>query len=196
VVTDSPNVAALSYIGVQVFGHTHLRWFTHIPPKTAQLYTRQFALLPRKYLLLCLRSTVETNETQTVRNAQNDFLEFERCCREWSRLGQHFISTKRSRSIIISVSHSIYVYTQEQSPIGGRHIMAGSQSGHGWNPRFRCRLLIRTKFHLAEGESGQNCLGWDPASTPNVGGPDISSRRPADFRCVLNYLNRMQGKFS
>ena len=37
--TDSANVTALSYIGVQVFGHTHFRWFTYISSKTAQLVT-------------------------------------------------------------------------------------------------------------------------------------------------------------
>jgi len=46
-----------------------------IPPKTAQLYTRQFALLPPKHFILCLCSAVNMNETQI---AQNDFLEFEK----------------------------------------------------------------------------------------------------------------------
>ena len=46
--------------------------------KTAQLYTRQFALLPPKHFILCLCSAVNMNETQVVEIAQNDFLEFEK----------------------------------------------------------------------------------------------------------------------
>ena len=76
-VTGSSNITALSHIDVQVFGHTHFRWFTHIPFKTAQLNTKQFALLPPKHILLCLRSVVKTNETQVVEVSHNDFLEFE-----------------------------------------------------------------------------------------------------------------------
>ena len=75
-VADSSNVTALSHIGVQVFEHSHIRWFTHIPTKTARLRTRQFALLPPMCLLLCLHSPVETNGTEAVEVSHNDFLEF------------------------------------------------------------------------------------------------------------------------
>ena len=76
-VADSSSIAALSHIGVQVFGHTHFRWFTHIPHATAQLYTRQFALLPPRRLLLCLRSAAKTNKGQVFEVSQSDFAEFE-----------------------------------------------------------------------------------------------------------------------
>jgi hypothetical protein len=76
-VADSSSITALSNIGVQVFEHTHLRWFSHIPTKTAQLHTRQFALLPPKCFLLCLRSPAKVNETQVVEVSPDDFLEFE-----------------------------------------------------------------------------------------------------------------------
>lgn len=76
--TDSSNITALSHVGVQVFGHTYSRWFTHIPSRTAQLQTRQFAWLFPRQLLLCLRSGPKINETQVVEVSRDDFLEFER----------------------------------------------------------------------------------------------------------------------
>jgi len=75
-VTDSSNITALSHIGVQVFEHSHFRWFTQIPSETARLHTRQFALLFPMCLLLCLQSPVETNGTKAVEISHNDFLEF------------------------------------------------------------------------------------------------------------------------
>ena len=75
-VTDSSDITALSYIGVQVFEHSHSKWFTHIPSKTAQLQTRQFALLPPMYFLMCLHSAVEVNETQVVEVSREDYTEF------------------------------------------------------------------------------------------------------------------------
>ena len=75
-VVNSPSITALSYIGVQVFGHSHSRWFTYIPQKTSQLQTKQFALLPPKRLLLCLGSPANVNETQVTEVSQDDHLEF------------------------------------------------------------------------------------------------------------------------
>lgn len=74
--TDSPNITALSYIGVQVFENTHFKWFTHITSKTTQLHTRQFALLSPKFFLLCLHSTAKTSGAQVVEVTHEDYLEF------------------------------------------------------------------------------------------------------------------------
>ena len=75
-VADSSSVTALSHIGVQVFEHSHSRWFTHIPSRTARLHTKQFALLPPPCFLLCLHSPVEANGTEAVEVWHDDFLEF------------------------------------------------------------------------------------------------------------------------
>ena len=63
---DVSSVTALSYVGLQVFGHSHGRWFTHVPEETAQLQTKQFTLLPPKNLLLLLHLAVQSNQTQLV----------------------------------------------------------------------------------------------------------------------------------
>ena len=65
-VTDVSNVATLSYVGLQVFGHSHGRWFTHIPEETAQLQTRRFALL---------HSSVEPNQTHLIEVSSGDIKE-------------------------------------------------------------------------------------------------------------------------
>ena len=75
-VADSSNITALLHVGVQVFEHAHSRWFTQFPVKTAQLHTKQFALLSPRNLLLCLHAAVEEDETQLVQVSQNDFIEF------------------------------------------------------------------------------------------------------------------------
>ena len=75
-VTDSSIVTALSHISVQVFGHSHDRWFTHVPEEAAQLQTRHFAMLLPQNLLLPLRSPVITNSTQLVEVSSEDIKEF------------------------------------------------------------------------------------------------------------------------
>ena len=76
-VTDVSSVTALSYVGLQVFGHSHGRWFTRIPAVTAQLQTKQFALLPQSNLLLLLQVTVQLNQTQLVEVSSQDINEFD-----------------------------------------------------------------------------------------------------------------------
>ena len=64
-VTDSSIVTALSHIGVQVFGHSRDRWFTHVPEETAQLQTRRFAiLLPENLLTPTLTRDHKPNPTR------------------------------------------------------------------------------------------------------------------------------------
>jgi len=75
-VTDVPSVTALSRIGLQVFGHSHGRWFTHVPEQTAQLQTKHFALLPPWNFLLLLRHPAETNRTQLAEVSSEDIKEF------------------------------------------------------------------------------------------------------------------------
>ena len=69
---------ASSYLGLQVFGHSHRRQFTHIPEETAQLQKKRFTLLPPKNLLLLLRLTVRSNQTQLVEVSSEDIKEFDR----------------------------------------------------------------------------------------------------------------------
>lgn len=75
--TDSPSVAALSYIGAQVFGHSHGRWFTNVPKATAKLQTKHFAQLPPQHFLLLLQSAVKSNQTQLVEVSPEDIKEFQ-----------------------------------------------------------------------------------------------------------------------
>ena len=44
VVSDVSSFAALSHVGLQVFGHIHGVRFTHIPEETAQLQAGRLAL--------------------------------------------------------------------------------------------------------------------------------------------------------
>ena len=76
-VTDAPSITALSYVGLQVFGHSYVRWFTHIPEETAQLQTKRFALPSPKNLLLLLRLTVQLNQTQLVEVSSEDIKGFD-----------------------------------------------------------------------------------------------------------------------
>jgi hypothetical protein len=55
-VTDSSNISAVSYIGVQVFEHMYGRQFRVIPEATAPFLTKQFALLPPISFLCSLSS--------------------------------------------------------------------------------------------------------------------------------------------
>jgi hypothetical protein len=75
-VTDSSSVTALSHIGVQIFGHSHGRWFTYVPEETAILQTKRFSLLPPQNFLLLLQSSVKTNQTQLVEVSLDDVEEF------------------------------------------------------------------------------------------------------------------------
>ena len=61
-VTGSSSVTALSHVSVQVFGHSHSRWFMHVPEETAKLQTKCFVLLPPHGFLLLLQSPVKTNQ--------------------------------------------------------------------------------------------------------------------------------------
>ena len=63
VVTDASSVTTLSPVGLQVFGHSHGRWFTYIPGETARLKARPFALLHSYSFLPPLHSSVQSNRT-------------------------------------------------------------------------------------------------------------------------------------
>ena len=75
-VTDGPSVTTLSYVGLQVTGHSHGRWFTRISEETARLQTKRFALLPPKNILLLLRLTVQLNQIQLAEVSSEDIKEF------------------------------------------------------------------------------------------------------------------------
>ena len=75
-VTDSSNVTTLSHIGVQVFGHSHGRWFRHVHGETAQLQTSRFVLLPQQNFLLLLRLPVKVDQTRLVQVSSEDTKEF------------------------------------------------------------------------------------------------------------------------
>ena len=65
-------ITTLSYVGLQVFGHSHGRWFTCVPEETVQFQPKRFALLPQKNLLPLLRLTVQSNQTQLVEVSSED----------------------------------------------------------------------------------------------------------------------------
>ena len=75
VVTDAPSITALSYVGLQVFSHSHGRWRTHIPEETVQLQPNLHCY-PPKNLLLLLRLTVQSNQTWLVEVSSEDIEEF------------------------------------------------------------------------------------------------------------------------
>ena len=74
--TDVSSVAALSHVGLQVFGHNYGRWFTHIPEETARLQTRRFTLLHPQNFLLLLHLSVQLNRTHLVEVSSEDIKEF------------------------------------------------------------------------------------------------------------------------
>jgi hypothetical protein len=71
-VIDASRLAAVSHVGLQIFGHRHGRWFTHIPEETAHLQTKRFALLAPQNFLLLLHSPVPLDNTQLVQVSLND----------------------------------------------------------------------------------------------------------------------------
>ena len=74
--TDSSNITTLSHIGVQVFGHSHGAWFSHVPEETVQLLTSRFALLPQQNFLLLLHLPVKVDQTRLVQVSSEDIKEF------------------------------------------------------------------------------------------------------------------------
>jgi len=59
-ITDSSNVSAVSYIGVQVFEHMYSGLFRVIPEATALFFTKRFALLQPISFLCLLSSSPDT----------------------------------------------------------------------------------------------------------------------------------------
>ncbi|KAF9496726.1 hypothetical protein BDN71DRAFT_1495209 [Pleurotus eryngii] len=58
--TTTTNIAAISYIGLQVYQHSHGRRFHNIPDATSRFLTQQFAFLPSMAFLRRLPSPIVT----------------------------------------------------------------------------------------------------------------------------------------
>ena len=51
----------------------------HVHPPEILPAAKEFALLPQKCLLLCLRSPAKVSETQVTEVSQDDYLDFKAC---------------------------------------------------------------------------------------------------------------------
>lgn len=77
-ITDSLNISAVSYVGVQVFEHMYSGLFRVIPKATALFFTKRFALLqPISFLCLLSSSPDTVTNSSHLELARADFMLFQ-----------------------------------------------------------------------------------------------------------------------
>lgn len=83
---------AMSHVGAQVLGHSHGRWFMHVPEETVQPQMRRFAFSHN-----FLRLSAETTQTQLVEVSSGETLYLTLQC---SRKAENIYPTIFRRGIL------------------------------------------------------------------------------------------------